>query len=72
MTSLQISAIVALKSFKSPTLALKALHQRAKGRVRKKNRKKSGLLPNWGEGGVSDGSKMPNFYFGKVFYSVSM
>ena len=28
-----------------------------------KNRKKSGLLPNRG-GGVSEGSKMPNLYFG--------
>ena len=28
-----------------------------------KNRKKCGLLPNRGEGGVSEGSKMPNLYF---------
>ena len=41
-----------------------------KGRVRKKNRKKCGLLPNWG-GRVSEGSKMPNFYFGKVFFQLA-
>ena len=33
-----------------------------------KIRKKSGLLPNRGEGGVSEGSKMPNLYFGKVSF----
>ena len=44
----------------------------SKGRLRrKKNRKKSGLLPNWGGGGVSDGSKMPNCYFGKVFFQLA-
>ena len=28
-------------------------------------------MPNWGGGGVSDGSKMPNFYFGKVFFQLA-
>ena len=37
----------------------------------KKNRKKCGLLPNWGGGGASDGSKMPNCYFGKVFFQLA-
>ena len=34
-----------------------------------KIRKKSGLLPN--RGGVSEGSKMPNLYFGKVFFQLA-
>ena len=43
----------------------------AKGRVHKKNRKKCGPLPNRGGGRVSEGSKMPNLYFGKVFFQVA-
>ena len=35
-----------------------------RGGVTKKIRKKSGLLPNREGGGVSEGSKMPNLYFG--------
>ena len=34
-----------------------------------KIRKKCGLLPN--RGGVSEGSKMPNLYFGKVFFQLA-
>jgi len=30
-----------------------------------KNTEKCGLVPNWG---VSEGSKKPNLYFGKVFF----
>ena len=35
-----------------------------KGRLQKKTRKKYGLLPKGGGGGVSEGRKKPNLYFG--------
>ena len=42
-----------------------------KGRVRKKNPEKIGFFAKRGGGRVSDGSKMPNFYFGKVFFQLA-
>ena len=39
----------------------------SKGRVHKKNPGKSVVFCQTG-GGISEGSKMPNLYFGKVFF----
>ena len=40
-----------------------------KGRVHKKNPEKMWSFAKLG--GISDGSKMPNFYFGKVFFQLA-
>ena len=37
----------------------------------KKNPEKMWSFAKLGGGGVSDGSKMPNFYFGKVFFQLA-
>ena len=43
----------------------------SKGRVRKKNPEKVWSFAKLGGGGVSDGSKMPILYFGKVFFQLA-
>ena len=50
---------------------LPSLYNLCKGRVHKKNPEKMWSFAKLGGGGVSDGSKMPNLYFGKVFFQLA-
>ena len=43
----------------------------SKGRVHKKKTEKVWSFAKPGGGGVSEGSKMPNLYFGKVFFQLA-
>ena len=64
--------LVISKHYKIPAKIYLAKHLSLREGCTNENPEKVWSFAKLGGGGVSEGSKMPNLYFGKVFFSVSM